>query len=60
MKTIRGQKDTNMREMMSYFQSCKGLIKLDVCLVKTTAANKESVRSGIQALTLVSEVWKLA
>lgn len=42
MKTMRGQKDTNMREMMSYFQSCKGLIKLDVCLIKPTAANKEN------------------
>lgn len=56
MKTTRGQKDTNMREMMSYFQSWKVLIKLDVCLIKTTAANKENVRSGKEALTLVCEV----
>lgn len=56
MKTIRGQKDTNMRKIMSYFQSCKDLIKLDVCLIKTKAASKKSVRSGKQALSLVCEV----
>lgn len=38
---------------MSYFQSCEGVIELDVCLIKTTAAKKKGWK---QALVLVYDV----
>lgn len=41
---------------MSYFQSCKGVIELDVCLIKTTAAKKKLSKGWKQALVLVYDV----
>lgn len=42
---------------MSYFQSCKGVIELDVCLIKTTAAKEKISKGWKQALVFVYDVW---